>query len=106
MNYSNRKASFILIYHAASLRLPLPAGLLTASLLSGCGGGDTDGRPFSAEEYSAWTDQWTDWGAGWVSMGSSYDTVTGGPANHGILDTQWVSPGLEAANLLRQCAGE
>lgn len=68
--------------------------------------GDIDGRPFSEEEYYAWTDQWTDWNAGWTSMGVSYDTSNGGPVDYGMLDIRYVSPGADVAGVLRQCAGE
>ena len=43
---------------------------------------------------------------GWTTIGISYEVILGGYVDDGILNVTTVSPGANAAAVLRQCAGE
>ena len=89
------------------------------------GGGTIDGQFVGEAVWPAWKErwdeggrksiiisqQWSDWEQhwaedGWTGIFIGYDVSIGGYVDHGLLNLQTVSPGSDAADVLRQCAGE
>lgn len=98
---------------------------LDGNILGFNSGGTIDGQLVGEAVWPAWKELWDEGGRksivisqqwahweqywaedGWTGIFIGYDVSIGGYVDHGLLNLQTVSPGSDAAGVLRQCAGE
>ena len=98
---------------------------LDGNILGFNSGGTIDGQLVGEAVWPAWKELWDEGGRksivisqqwahweqywaedGWTGIFIGYDVSIGGYVDHGLLNLQTVSPGSDAAGVLRQCAGD